>query len=159
MLQKSLSGRSLNNSITCDDILGKEVIDKDGGFIGVVEKVLIDPGALEFIGISVDKGFLRRGLSIGKNYIDKVAEHAIFLKIPVAYEIKGKIVFDKDGKEVGIVSGIDLYGEYNRIKNLIVKPYSLFPLVKEIEIPYSYVREVGDNVMLNVAKSVLKSEK
>ena len=69
MPQKSISGKDLNEAVTSDDILGKDVIDADGKFIGVTEKVFIHPNNLDFIGIEVDKGFLRKGLSIGKDYI------------------------------------------------------------------------------------------
>src|SRR3990167_7840081 len=70
MQEKSISGKRINKSITSEDILGKDVIDAEGGFIGVAEKIFIDPEPMDFIGISVDKGLIRSGLTIGKNYID-----------------------------------------------------------------------------------------
>ena len=67
--QKSISGKDLDEAVTSDDILGKDIIDVDGKLIGVTEKVFIHPNSLDFIGIEVDKGFLRKGFSIGKDYI------------------------------------------------------------------------------------------
>ncbi len=154
MQQKSISGKAINNAITSEDILGKDVIDAEGSFIGIAEKVFIDPKFLDFIGISVDKGLIRSGLTIGKNYIDKIASHAIFLKIRVVYDIKGKLVFDKDGEKVGTVSSIDLCGEKNKLKNIYVKPnFFLFSFKDKIVIPEEYIANIGDNVILNVAKS------
>ncbi|MEK6909230.1 MAG: PRC-barrel domain-containing protein [Nanoarchaeota archaeon] len=157
MPQKSISGRDLSKALTSEDLLGKEVIDFDGTFIGVIEKVLIDPNELEFVGISVDKGFLRKGLTVGRNYINKITEHAVFLKIRVSYEVKGKVVFDKDGRIIGRVSSIELYENKNQIVSLIVRPNILSFLFKEeITIPSNCIREIGENVMLNVKKDDLK---
>lgn len=152
MQQKSISGKAISKAITSEDILGKDVIDAEGAFIGVAEKVLIDPKFMDFIGISVDKGLIRSGLTIGKSYIDKIADHAIFLKIRVVYDIKGKLVFDKDGKKVGTVSSIDLCGGKNKIKNIYVKPHSiLFSFKDKIVIPEEYIENIGDNVLLKVS--------
>lgn len=156
MQQKSISGKAISKAITTEDILGKDVIDAEGAFIGVAEKVFIDPKILDFIGISVDKGLIRSGLTIGKSYIDKIADHAIFLKIRVVYDIKGKLVFDKDGKKVGTVSSIDLRGGKNKIKNIYLKPnFRLFFFREKIVIPEEYIANIGENVILNVTISDL----
>ena len=150
MQQKSISGKEIGEVITSEDILGKDVIDAEGAIIGIAEKVFIDLKLMNFIGISIDKGLIRSGLTIGKDYIDKIEENAIFLNIKVAYDLKGKFVFDKDGKEVGTVSSIDLYGSKNKIKNIYVKPHSfLLPFKKKIIIPNEYIAALGDNVILN----------
>ena len=155
MQQKPISRRHLSKTVTSEDILGKEVIDFDGTFIGVVEKVLIDPSEMDFVGISVDKGFLRKGVTIGRTYIDKIGEYAVFLKIRVSYEVKGKIVFDKDGFVVGKVSSLELYENKNEIVNLLVKPKMFIFLGSELKIPSNYIREIGENVMLKVSKENL----
>lgn len=161
MHEKNISGKDISKAITSEDLLGKEVIDAEGGVIGVAEKIFIDPISLDFVGISIDKGLIRNGLSIGKNYISKITEHAIFLKIKVAYDIKGMTVFDKDGKKVGIVRSIDLQGNKNKIKSIYVKTnFSLSIFKKEVNIPSSHIKNIGDNVILNVTrKMLLKSEK
>jgi len=160
MPQKVISGKDLSKTINSEDILGKEVIDFDGNFIGVVDKVLIDPKLLDFVGISIDKGLLKKGLTIGKNYINKITTHAVFLKIKVAFEAKGKIVFDRDGRKVGIVSSIELNGNKNNIVNIIVRPtLASLILKKEIRIPAIYIENVGENVMLNVSRENLFQKK
>jgi len=149
MAQKSISSKDLDNALTSDDILGKEIIDSGGGFIGVAEKVFIDPKDFDFIGVGIDKGFLKKGLAIGRNYIDKITEYAVFLNIIVSLEIRGMRVFDSDGKDLGVVSDVELTGNTNKINALGVKQ-GLFG--KKIIIPYNYVEKVGDGVILNVAK-------
>ena len=151
MQEKNISGKKINKTITSEDILGKDVIDAEGGFIGVAEKIFINPKSMDFIGISVDKGLIRSGLTVGKNYIDKITDHAIFLKIKVVYDIKGMLVFDKDGKKVGKVSSIDIYGNKNKIKNIYVKPsFHLFLFKENIVIPEDCIGNIGDNVILSV---------
>jgi len=152
MSKKSISGKNLSRGITSDDILGKEVIDLDGRFIGVVEKVLIDPIDLDFIGIEVDKGFLKKGLSIGKSYIDRISEVAVFLKIKVVYEIKGMTVFDKMGGIIGTVSDIELWGEKNKIKNIYIRQGMI---KKELVAPSDFIDSIAYNVILTVKKKRL----
>ena len=149
MSQKSISGKSLKDAITSDDILGKEVIDLAGKEIGIAEKVFIDPNSLDFIGINIDKGFLKKDLSIGKNYIQKVAKHAVFLNIRVSYELKGLEVFSELGESLGKVSGIELEGIKNDIKVIYVRK-GLF--TKETQIPMSFVDKIGFSVLLKVKK-------
>lgn len=157
MKQKSISGRDLSKTLTSEDLLGKDVIDFDSAIIGVVEKVLIDPKTLDFVGISIDKGFLKKGITIGRNYIEEIKEHAVFLKIKVSYEVKGKKVFDSEGKIVGKVSSLELYENMNKIVSLIVKQDNLIFPGKEILIPSRYIKAIGENVMLSIRKEDLKN--
>ena len=143
--QRSISGKDLDEAITSDDVLGKDVIDSDGRFIGITEKVFIHPNLVEFVGISVDKGFLKKGLSIGKDFIEKIGAEAVFLNISVAYEIKGFKVFDKNGKELGKVSGVALKGHGNDIDAI-----TLSKLRKKWTIPSKMIDKIGYNVILNV---------
>ncbi len=156
MQEKNISGKNHDGAITSEEILGKDVLDSDGNLVGVVDKVFIDPVTLDFVGISVDKGFIRRGITIGKNYISKIAKHAVFLKIRVAYETKGMTVFDRDGKVVGVVTSIDLHGSKNKIKNLHVKEGFINSITKkELVIPYASIKEIGENIILKVRKKSL----
>ncbi len=160
MQKKSTFGRDLSKAITSEEILGKNVIDVDGGVIGVVEKVFIDPIYLNFAGISVDKGFIKKGVSIGNSYISKITKHAVFLNIRVAYEIKGMVVFDKDGKNLGTVYSIDLYGSRNKIKNIHVRNNFINTIMKkELVIPYEKIKDIGENIILNVTKKSLSNPK
>ena len=111
MSQTIVDKKELDDTITSDDILGKDVVDHDGEFIGVVEKVHINPNTIELMGISIDKGFLRTGLAIGKDYIAQITPHAVLLKIRPAHKIKGMQVFDVDGNKIGIVTKVDLAGK------------------------------------------------
>ena len=156
MTQKSISGRDLSKTLTSEDLLGKDVIDFNSTVIGVVEKVLIDPKTLDFVGISIDKGFLKKGITIGRNYIEEIKEHAVFLKIRVSYEVKGKFVFDSEGKMVGRVSSVDLYENMNKIVSLMVRKNSLLFSGKQMIIPSRYIRTIGENVMLSVKKEDLR---
>lgn len=135
----------LDNSITSDDVLGKEVIDVEGEFIGVAEKLHIDPTLVEIVGISIDKGFLKKGLIVGKDYIDRVTPHAIFLKISPSYKLKGMIVFDSEGKKIGNVIQIELNNSTNRVKNLLVRT----GVSKKVFIDAGYIDRVGENIILN----------
>ena len=152
MSNKSISGKNLEHALTSEDFLGKRVIDSAGRIIGVSDKVFIDSQTLTFLGISVDKGLMFKGIVIGKGYIDKITKHAIFLKVPVAFEMKGMSVFDSTGKKIGTVSEVNLHGTRNSIKELRVTGGFLR---RKYMIPSSAIAHVGDNVMLSVTKKQL----
>ena len=153
MSERSISGSNLSKAITSEDILGKDVLDRAGDVIGVVEKVLIDPTTFSVLGISIDKGFLHKGLSIGKGYITKVTAHAVFLKIRVPYQLKGMKVFDADGVILGHVVAIELQTRTNRIGTLVVRPRFFVPgVTANLVIPATQIISTGDNIVLKVKK-------
>src|SRR3989344_8029989 len=96
--------------ITTDDMLGKEVIDTAGAFLGVVDKVFIDPKKVSIMGISIDKGFLKKGFHLGKEYIREITPHAVFLNIRPSLTLKGLWVFDVQGRKLGKVIEVSTEG-------------------------------------------------
>ncbi len=143
------SKKLLDNAVTSDDLLGKDVLDKDGILIGVTNKVYIDPVSIEVLGVSVDKGFLRSGLVIGSEHIEQVTDYAVFLKITPAFQMQGMHVFDVDGALVGSVQAVTLTEDYSQVQSLSVKP-SRFS--KPIEVPGYSIASVDENVLLSVQK-------
>lgn len=152
---KKVFGEELHNAITSDDVLGKDVIDSEGEFIGVVEMLHLDPDAVEVVGITIDKGFLRKGLVIGKDYIERVAPHAVFLNIRPAFKLKGMRVFDSLGEEIGVVSRIILHEAKNQVEKIFVKS-SAFK--KELVIASELIKNIGYNVLLKEPVKNLKFE-
>jgi len=150
MRHQNISGyQDISKTITSDDVLGKDVIDSEGDFIGIVENLHISPEHFEVIGISVDKGFLKKGLFIGKGYIKRITPHAIFLSIRPAFSIKGMAVFDKEGKKIGIVKEVILTGTKNQIKNLKIRSGILR---READVSAEQIDSIGHSVFLNVLK-------
>ncbi len=154
MGSKNISGRTLNKAITTDDILGKEVIDSEGGIVGVVEKVFIDPKNFKILGVDVDKGVLHKGFTIGKGYIKKVTPHAIFLNTSIVYELKGKTVFDRNGAKVGVVKAVHLHGLRNSLKFIEVRK----GLGQKFAIPHSLIENIGEGIFLKISKSELEKQ-
>jgi len=152
MSKRNISGRNLDKAITSDDILGKKVIDAEGNYVGISERILFDEAKMEFIGLGVDKGILSKGVLIGKNYINKITRHAIFLKIRILYEVKGMTVFDRCGRKVGVVSAVKLEGNKNNLKYLEV---NLGAFRKNIIVNKELIENISDSVLLNIEKSNL----
>jgi sporulation protein YlmC with PRC-barrel domain len=144
MAKKELSASEINNDVTLEDVLGKDVIDSQGEFLGVVESIYIDPETIEISGISVDNGLLKKGLLIGKTYIRNVAPHAVFLKIQPLFNLKGMLVFDMDGKKIGKIEEVQLKENKNELQNLIVRSSN-----GKLAIPGDCIEHVGDNVFIN----------
>ena len=69
---------------------------------------------------------------------------------------EGKIVFDKDGRKIGLVSSIDLYGERNKLKSIHIKTGVVpFLMKKEFVIEANKIKNVGENIILKVSKDSL----
>jgi len=110
------------NWITSDDILGKDVIDSTGTFLGVVDKLFIANNPLEIAAISIDKGLLEKGLVVSKTYIERVSKYAVFLSITPLFLLQNKRVYTATGHYVGQVSGITQNeSKKNAFDSIIVK--------------------------------------
>ena len=133
--------KNLEGAITSEDVLGKEVIDKNGHILGVSDKLYIEPKTLRVLGISVDKGFLRKGMIISTPYIREVAKHAIFLTIQPFFLLKGKEVFGSHGGRIGKVTSVEAKGNSNDVAAI---------MVGDTRIPISEIDVIGKNIILTV---------
>lgn len=140
--------------LTSDDILGKDVIDTNGEFIGITDKIYFDKKTVECLSISVDKGFLRKGFIIGKDYISRITKHAIFLNIQPVFSLKEMIVFDVNGTYIGEVMKVQLQESKNIVDSILVKT-KLFKGTKTITIQSSDILNVHKNIVLKKEYSEL----
>ncbi|MBW2996549.1 PRC-barrel domain-containing protein [Candidatus Woesearchaeota archaeon] len=93
-------------TITSDDILGKDALDPDGEVLGVITKLHVDKINKKIVGITIDMGFMKPDLFIGLNYIKNFGVDSVFLsKIPTSKYI-GLNVIDSNGKSVGKVKKV-----------------------------------------------------
>ena len=143
--------------ITTDDLLGKKVIDVEGAQLGIVDKIFVDKNIIEMVAFSIDKGFLQKGLVIGKDYVSKVTEHAIFLNVKPAIGIKGLPVYDSKGVSVGTVSDVQLQDSKNKIEQLRVKTKKIVG-TDEIRISRKFIGEIDKSVMLTVTLDELRGK-
>jgi sporulation protein YlmC with PRC-barrel domain len=132
---------AIEEAITSEDVLGKDVIDSNGLFLGVSDKIYIEPKTLRVIGVSVDKGFLRKGMIIATPYIREVAKHAIFLNIQPLFLLKGKEVFDCHGGKVGNVTAVEAVRDTNSVVAI---------MVGRSRIPVRDIDMIGKNIMLAI---------
>lgn len=154
MSRKELSGAHLlKDTISSDDLLGKEVFDSTGALTGIIDIVHLDPKKLAFVGISIDEGFLKRGLTVGKDYIARIAAGAVFLTIRPVFVVRGMRVFDSAGRSVGKVKDVRLVESKNIIHELVVSR----GWFRSITIPGTFVKRVGENVFLSVSRDELQA--
>lgn len=151
--EKTTRPEELDHAISAEDVLGKDVIDPRGTFIGVTDKLLLNPKTIEVLGISVDKGFLKKGLIIGVGHIHQVTPHAILLKTTPASQIRGMQVFCSDGSKAGVVEAVVLKENSNSIVHLEVRTGTFGHTIK---IPPTAIEYIESNVMLNTTPDELK---
>ena len=131
----------MENVITSDDILGKDVLDKSGDLIGVIQMIHIDKRSKQITGITIDEGFMRPDLFVGIEYVKNFGVDAIFLNIEPAQKFVGLKVFNASGKEVGKVVKIEL--ARSRVKSLKVKSG-----LKTTIIPAAKIKRIESSVLL-----------
>jgi len=151
--EKNTRPEELDQAITAEDVLGKDVIDPRGTFIGVTDKLLLSPKTMEVLGISVDKGFLKKGLIIGVGHIKEVTPHAVLLSTTPASQIRGMQVFCSDGSKSGVVEAVILKENSNAIHYLEVRTGTFG---HTILIPPTAIDYIESNVMLNTTPEELK---
>jgi len=149
--------KKLRGAITSEEVLGKDVIDTNGVYLGVSDKFYLDPKTMRVLGISVDKGFLRKGFVISTNYITEVAKHAVFLNIGPSTLLKGKLVFGINGTKIGSVASVELAQDTNTVAAIIIK--TGFLGMKRLRIPKEYIKSKDKNIFLNITKSELLQNK
>lgn len=136
--------------ISSDDLLGKEVLDKNGALLGVIDQLYFKKD-FSFAGISIDRGMLKDGLFVSKQYLERVTSHLVFLNTKPVFELKGVPVYDKTGLTVGIVQKIHVR-KGNEIDSIDVK----LNMFKTVNISHEFVAKTGQGVFLNIVKEEIK---
>jgi sporulation protein YlmC with PRC-barrel domain len=129
--------------ITTDDILGKDVVDKQGDIIGVLQKIHIEEVAKIITGITVDQGFMKPDIFIGIEHIKTFGVDTVFLKSTPFQKIKGMQVFDAKGNKIGIVSKVTTMQKTGLVKEIQVKKRFQTEFYSSKEI-----KSIGTNVLL-----------
>ena len=143
----------IKDVITSEDVLGKDVLDSRGAFLGVSDKLYIHPKTLKVVGISIDKGFMRKGFLIGSGHIREVTNYAVFLTIEPSFRLKGMTVFGVKGGKIGTVKAVELVPNTNTIQELVVK--SSVKGLGTIKIASEYLARMEQNVFLNITTEEL----
>ena len=129
--------------ITSDDILGKDVLDKDGELIGVIQQLHIDKNEKKIVGITIDEGFMKPDLFVGIEHIKTFGIDSVILSISPNQKFIGLLVYDCDGKQVGKIKNITM-GSRHRIKAITVHE----GILRNIIIPSKEIKEIGYNAIL-----------
>lgn len=145
--RKSISQSDLKHTLTFEDLLGKTVIDKTGKAIGTSHNVLIHPKKLEIMGISIDTGFISKGLLVGSAHIQDVRKHAIFLNARPITLVKGMDVYDSEYVHIGKVRQVEF--EENEVVALHIG------LLGKKRVEKEKIASMEDAVILNVKKGEL----
>ncbi len=139
----------LTSEITSDDILGKEAIDPEGEFLGIVMKLHIHREKKSLVGITVDQGFMKPDLFVGLEFIERFGVDAVFLNRIPYEKYRGLKVYTHDGQLAGTVqdareSGGILVGIVVKLREK--EGASLKKRV--VEIPARQIDEIGSSVVL-----------
>jgi sporulation protein YlmC with PRC-barrel domain len=126
-------------------LIGKKVLAKDGKEIGKVKSFHLHPSDLTVEGIKVDPGWFEADHYIGGNYIQKITNEAIILRMVPVTEYVGLEVHDSEGKKVGKVTSVNRSRKSNRLLSIMVDSDHHD---EELQISADYLSAVGHSVML-----------
>jgi len=132
--------------ITSDDILGKDVLGKDAGIIGLASKIHIDKSRKQILGITVDCGFAKPDLYVGIDHIKTFGVDSIMLDLDPHHGLRGLEVYDLNGADVGRVSEVS-YSSSNALKYIKVRAG-----IKHVNITPRYIKMIGSNIILKLTK-------
>lgn len=125
------------------DYLGKKVVSKSGKTIGSVMDVLFTDKGIK--GVIVYKLFT--SFYVDKAFFNTVDNKAMLSIDPVPL-LKGKQVFDLDGKKLGKVVKVNRKNNNNDFESLTVRKRFFS---KSIRIPKSEIDVMKNNIILNKA--------
>lgn len=131
------------NVITSDDILGKDVLDLDGEFIGIIQKLHIDKTTKKIVGITIDEGFMKPDLFVGIEHVKTFGVDSVFLSMSPNQKFTGLSVFDANGKKLGRVKSVDISTKSHKINSIEVVQNT-----KKFRIYAKDIDKIGYNVIL-----------
>ena len=132
---------NLSGLVSTKSYFGKKVVSKSGITLGKVTDVVLKNTVLQ--------GVLLNGkykLFVDKDYFSSDLGEAIMLSIDPVIMMKGKLVFDAQGRKLGKVIDLDKNSNANTFNALIVKK-SIFK--KAFLIPKEEIVASKGNIILN----------
>ncbi|RMF07263.1 hypothetical protein D6764_00225 [Candidatus Woesearchaeota archaeon] len=132
---------TLGSSLRATDYLRKVVLSKSGEKVGIVRDIVFHGHV--FVGLLIGKN-----LFIDSKFVHSVADDAVMLSIEPVTLLRGKIVFDADGRQIGKVKDVVRRHTGNDYESILVKK-GIFR--KPIAIPKSHVKTAGKNIILNTS--------
>ena len=121
--------------------MGKKIFSKSGEYSGKIKDVLITKGM--FTGVLV-KG--KTKFFIDKEFFTADNGDAILISIDPVINALGKQVYDRDGRRIGKVIGIDRKTNANDYSFLIVKKHFF---AQPFSVPKAHVEVLKKNILLN----------
>ncbi len=134
--------------ITSDDILGKDIIDARGHYIGVASQLHIDRRLKNITGISIDTGFNKPLAFVGVDLVTNFGVDAIYISHTPSSRYIGLDVYDKNGALIGRVKSARLRPEKATIMSFIVS----LGILKNVELHLYMIKVLGRSIILNITK-------
>ncbi|MFP4119174.1 MAG: PRC-barrel domain-containing protein [Candidatus Woesearchaeota archaeon] len=135
----------MSQTLTSDDILGKDAVDKEGDILGVIIKLHITKSQKALTGITIDQGFMKPNLFVGIEYVRNFGVDTVFLNYVPRTKCKGMRVITAEGKNIGVV--IDVKMKRGKLQAITVARNKLAKRKKKM-IPASDIKEISTQILL-----------
>lgn len=137
--------------ITSDDILGKDVIDISGKYVGVATQMHIDKKEKRLIGLSIDTGFMKPFVFVGVDLIKTFGIDALYIMKTPSSSYPGMKVFDCNGVRLGKVHSVT-FDENDSLDTVTVR----YDFVRKLTIPTEAIQTIRHNIILGVDQETFR---
>ena len=131
-------------TINLKDVLGMNVISKNGMVVGKVYQIRMSDNGTRVAGILVHRGFFKNKLFLSQGYINKLTEDSVILNIDPFILFKNLKVVSSEGEIIGKIIDFTRKDNTNNISTLIVKGF----MRGKFNVPSSFVKSAGYSVIL-----------
>ena len=146
MLEIKHNSMAMDEAVHSSKTVGRRVFAKNGDDLGKVKELAINPEKMRIEGVWVSPCFTCVDEYIGREYVDKITEEGVMLKIDPLTEVIGEKVFDSQGKKIGKVSALTREKKTNSIISLEVDR----GIGKDrLIVPIENVKSMGNAVILS----------
>ncbi len=138
-------GEDLSNLHSIRPWIGLKVLSKSGEKLGKIHDLLYEDFSIS--AILVQYGMVK--IVISRKFVAERSEKSVVLSVDPVTLLRGKKVFDSEGKYIGKVIDIERQGDGNNL--ISIKARKKF-YKAPIEIPHKELDVIKKNIILNVSK-------
>ncbi|MFT4313488.1 MAG: PRC-barrel domain-containing protein [Candidatus Woesearchaeota archaeon] len=145
MEQFTKQTKLVEETISLQSMLKKQVVTPKGSILGKVKEIRIQEGTCHLEGIIVKKG-VQKPFFVSKDYIKHISLDAIMLTEELTNQYLNAPVISFAGHKIGTVCEIYRVQNSNIVDTFVVRKRGLFG--RKIQIPITQVHQLGASIIL-----------
>lgn len=137
--------KALEETLDVATLINKHVISKSGTVVGHVTQLRLHPTELNLEGIVVSRGWGKKKVYFGKNYISRASHSGVFLTIDPSLLLVGRKVLQSTGKHIGVVKSITRKANTNELSAIIIGAF----LKQDMTVPADALKIAHEAIIID----------